>query len=75
MTARVRTTSHGARWLDLCLSHGLAVLEPSPRMPTTMEGIRIDLHEALTQAAAETGRTSGQGYGIPRLHDQIHTLR
>ncbi|MCX5357339.1 hypothetical protein OG864_00905 [Streptomyces sp. NBC_00124] len=56
-TARVLDTGHGARWLDLCLSHGLAVLEPSLRMPTTTEGILADLREVVAEVAAETGRT------------------
>jgi hypothetical protein len=43
-------------------------------MPTTMEAILTGLHEVVAEAAAETGRTSGRGYGLPQLHDQIHTL-
>ncbi|MGW7210506.1 hypothetical protein [Streptomyces sp. NPDC054837] len=57
-TTRLLDTGQGARWLDLCLRHGLAVTQPSPRMPTTMEGILSDLREALAEATAATGQTT-----------------
>ncbi|MFI1727527.1 hypothetical protein [Streptomyces sp. NPDC020489] len=55
--ARVVATDQGARWADLCIGHGLTVMEPSPRMPTTAEGILADLREVVAEMAAETGRT------------------
>ncbi|MCX5327878.1 MULTISPECIES: hypothetical protein [unclassified Streptomyces] len=54
-TVRVLTTDHGPRWLDLCWDHGWAVVEPSPQMPTTTEGILADLREVIAELAAETG--------------------
>ncbi|MEU9917783.1 hypothetical protein [Streptomyces sp. NPDC051001] len=54
-TVRVLTTDYGPRWLDLCWGHGWAVVEPSPRMPTTVEGIFADLRDVIAELEAETG--------------------
>ncbi|QDO00760.1 hypothetical protein FNV65_35195 [Streptomyces sp. S1A1-8] len=52
-TARVLDTGDGPRWLDLCWRHSMNIHQPSPGMPTTMEGIVADLQLGAEKAGVD----------------------